>query len=236
MNGSGASLTDLTAHLMSSELDADVDVVIAPPACYIAKLAAQKKGSQLSISAQNIHEADNGAFTGEISCSMAVDCGAEYVILGHSERRHVFNESNEQIGKKTVAALAAGLKVIACIGETETQREAGHTMAVCIEQMQSFVASIKDWSSVVIAYEPVWAIGTGKVATPDIAQEVHHDLRTWISANITPEVAKAVRIIYGGSVKGSNCKDLATQGDIDGFLVGGASLKPEFVEIINSNQ
>jgi len=235
MNGSAASLTDLTAHLVSSELDANVDVVIAPPACYIAKLAQQKTGSKLSISAQNVHEAGSGAFTGEMSCSMAVDCGAEYVILGHSERRHVFNESNEQIGKKTGAALAAGLKVIACIGETETQREEGSTMSVCIEQMQSFVANIKDWSNVVIAYEPVWAIGTGKVATPEIAQEVHHDLRAWISANVTPEVAESVCIIYGGSVKGSNCKNLASQADIDGFLVGGASLKPEFVEIINAN-
>jgi len=237
MNGNTASLTAITDHLTRSELDSSVEVIIAPPPCYLTTLSSQLTSQPLvKLSAQNVHENNSGAFTGEISCSMALDCGATYTILGHSERRHVFGESDERIGKKTAAALAAGLVVIACIGEKEEDRESGKTMDVCITQLSAFKDNIEDWSNVVIAYEPVWAIGTGKVATPAIAQETHAHIRTWLAENVGREVGAAVRIIYGGSVNGKNCRELAGQPDIDGFLVGGAALKPEFVDIINSNK
>lgn len=237
MNGNAASLGEIADRLKTSDLDSSVEVVIAPPAPYLSSLSSHlSQKENVNVSAQNVHESEKGAFTGEISCSMALDCGARYTILGHSERRHVFGESNQQIGKKTKAALAAGLVVIACIGEKAEDRKSGNTMNVCIEQLTAFKDNVSDWSKVVIAYEPVWAIGTGEVATPEIAQETHHDIRSWLSENVNPDMAGSIRIIYGGSVNGKNCKDLSVQPDIDGFLVGGASLKPEFVDIINCNR
>merc|ERR1712117_896737 len=155
-------------------------------------------------------------------------------LLGHSERRHVFGETDELIGEKVAFALEQGLNIIPCIGEKLEERQAGKTNDVCFKQLKAIADKVSDWSKVVIAYEPVWAIGTGKTATPEQAQEVHELLRKWISANISAEVAASIRIIYGGSVTGGNCKELAKKPDIDGFLVGGASLKPEFVEIINA--
>lgn len=177
-----------------------------------------------------------GAFTGEISPAMLKDIGADWVIIGHSERRQIFNETDELIAEKTAHALAEGLKVIACIGETLQEREAGQTEAVVFRQSKALAATIKDWTNVVVAYEPVWAIGTGKTATPAQAQEVHAALRKWFAENVSPAVSAAVRIQYGGSVTAANCKELASQPDIDGFLVGGASLKPEFVQIVNAKQ
>jgi len=236
MNGNTESLTAIADRLRTSELDRSVEVVIAPPACYLTSLSSQlSETPNVKVSAQNVHESEKGAFTGEISCSMALDCGVRYTILGHSERRHVFGESDVQIGQKTKAALASGLVVIACIGEKAEDRKSGNTMDVCIRQLSAFKENVSDWGKVVIAYEPVWAIGTGEVATPEIAQETHSNIRSWFSDNVSPEVAASIRIIYGGSVNGKNCKNLSVQPDIDGFLVGGASLKPEFVDIINCN-
>ena len=140
------------------------------------------------------------------------------------------------IAAKAAHALSEGMKVIACVGETLTEREGGYTEAVVYRQAQAFVNHIKDWTNVVIAYEPVWAIGTGKTATPAQAQEVHEFLRAWIAVNVSPEVASTIRIQYGGSVTAANARELASQPDIDGFLVGGASLKPEFVQIVNARQ
>lgn len=177
-----------------------------------------------------------GAFTGEVSPAMLKDIGANWVIIGHSERRQIFNETDELIAEKTVHALAEGLKVIACIGETLQEREAGQTEAVVFRQTKALANAIKDWTNVVVAYEPVWAIGTGKTATPQQAQDVHAALRKWFSENVSPAVSAAVRIQYGGSVTAANAKELASQTDIDGFLVGGASLKPEFIQIINAKQ
>ncbi|KAF8406567.1 hypothetical protein HHK36_008655 [Tetracentron sinense] len=168
------------------------------------------------------------------------DIGCKWVILGHSERRHVIGEDDQFIGKKAAYALSQSLKVIACIGEKLDERETGKTFDVCFEQMKAFagricIDSVPSWDDVVIAYEPVWAIGTGKVATPQQAQEVHVAVRDWLKKNVSAEVASKTRIIYGGSVNGSNCAELAKQEDIDGFLVGGASLKgPEFATIVNS--
>lgn len=190
--------------------------------------------AKFGVAAQNCYKVAKGAFTGEISPAMIKDVGVTWVILGHSERRHVFGESDELIGQKVAHALSEGVGVIACIGEKLDQREAGITETVVAEQTKFIADNVKDWSKVVLAYEPVWAIGTGKTATPQQAQEVHAKLREWLKAHVSDQVAQSVRIIYGGSVTGGTCKELASQPDIDGFLVGGASLKPEFIEIINA--
>jgi len=167
---------------------------------------------------------------------MIKDCGADWVILGHSERRHIdiIEESDETIAKKAKYALDKGLKVIYCIGELLSEREAGDTLKVCERQMSALKEHVKDYSNVVIAYEPVWAIGTGKVATPEEAQEVHEAVRKWMENNISNDVAKSMRILYGGSVSPKNCDELSTKPDVDGFLVGGASLKPDFLKIVDS--
>lgn len=167
---------------------------------------------------------------------MLKDNGVEWVILGHSERRNVFGESDQLIAEKVGHALSEGLSVIACIGEKIEEREAGKTLDVVYSQMEAIKSQVSDWNRVVVAYEPVWAIGTGKVATPAQAQEVHAALRKWLTDNVSADVANATRIIYGGSVTGVNCQELAKEGDIDGFLVGGASLKPEFVNIVNARR
>lgn len=167
---------------------------------------------------------------------MLIDLGVKWVILGHSERRHIIKESDDLIAEKTKYAISKGLPVIYCIGEQLEEREAGNTLNVCARQMDALKSKLskEDWGNVVIAYEPVWAIGTGKVATPEQAQEVHASVRSWVEKNIGSDTAAMIRIIYGGSVNAGNCKELAKKEDIDGFLVGGASLKPEFVDIIKS--
>lgn len=175
-----------------------------------------------------------GAHTGEVAAAHLNDVGVKYAIVGHSERRQK-GESNELVGAKAKAAVDAGLTVIACLGETAAERDAGKTFDVVTAQLSAYAKNIKDWSKVVVAYEPVWAIGTGKVATPAQAQEVHAKLRAWLASNVSSAAAESTRIIYGGSVTAGNAKELAALPDVDGFLVGGASLKPEFVDIINAN-
>ncbi|NP_001080476.1 triosephosphate isomerase [Xenopus laevis] len=233
MNGDKKSLGELINTLNSGKMNADTEVVCGAPAIYL-DFARQKLDAKIALSAQNCYKVAKGAFTGEISPAMIKDCGATWVILGHSERRHVFGECDELIGQKVAHALSEGIGVIACIGEKLDQREAGITEKVVFEQTKAIADNVKDWSKVVLAYEPVWAIGTGKTATPEQAQEVHKKLREWVKTNVSEGVAQSVRIIYGGSVTGGTCRELAGQPDIDGFLVGGASLKPEFIEIINA--
>ncbi|KAG6533875.1 triosephosphate isomerase, chloroplastic-like [Zingiber officinale] len=233
-NGTMDSVTKLVADLNDAKLENDVDVVVAPPYIYLDKVK-QSLTDLIEISAQNSWVGKGGAFTGEISAEQLIDLGCKWVILGHSERRHIIGEDDQFIGKKAAYALSQNLKVIACIGEKLEEREAGKTFDVCFQQLKAFADSISDWTNVVIAYEPVWAIGTGKVATPQQAQEVHAAVRDWLKKHVSAEVASFTRIIYGGSVNGSNCAELAKQEDIDGFLVGGASLKgPEFATIVNS--
>lgn len=204
-----------------------MDVVIAPPAVYLESASKSFAGGVIQVAAQNISDRLAGAFTGEISAAMLVDLGVPWVIVGHSERRQIFGEGSEEVGRKLAVGIEAGLSVIACIGETLAERESGQTMAVLASQLEGLKgADVKDWSRVVIAYEPVWAIGTGMVATPQQAQETHSWIRGWIEAGLGEETAKTIRIIYGGSVNEGNCKDLLGGADIDGFLVGGASLKP----------
>ncbi len=194
------------------------DIVIAPPFVNIAAAVEATKGTNVEISGQNLYWKDEGAFTGEISGPMLKASGAEWVIIGHSERRQYFGETDETVLQRTKAALAAGLKPIVCVGELLEEREAGKTEEVLRTQFTNGVASLSadEFSKIVIAYEPVWAIGTGKTATPEIAQEAHAFLRSLLPSD--------VRILYGGSVKPDNISGLMAQPDIDGGLVGGASL------------
>lgn len=233
MNGKKTVLEDLINTLNTGKVNAETEVVCGVPSIYL-DFARQKLDAKFFVAAQNCYKVASGAFTGEISPAMIKDVGATWVILGHSERRHVFGESDELIGQKVAHALCEGLGVIACIGEKLDEREAGITDKVVADQTKHIADNVKDWSKVVLAYEPVWAIGTGKTATPQQAQEVHAKLRAWLKTNVSDQVAQSVRIIYGGSVTGGTCKELASQPDIDGFLVGGASLKPEFIDIINA--
>lgn len=235
MNGDKKQIAEIVAFLKAGPLSADTQVIVGVPAIYLEHAKAVVPAN-VEVAAQNCYKVEKGAFTGEISPAMLKDVGINWVILGHSERRNVFGESDELVADKVAHALESGLKVIACIGEKLEEREAGQTEAVVFRQTKAIADKIKDWSNVVVAYEPVWAIGTGKTASPEQAQEVHKALRGWFTANVSPKVAESVQIQYGGSVTASNCKELASQPDIDGFLVGGASLKPEFVNIVNARQ
>ncbi|RHZ88036.1 hypothetical protein Glove_26g185 [Diversispora epigaea] len=233
MNGDHASLMKIVENLNTSNFAEDVEVVIAPPAIYL-DFVRKSVRKEIEVAAQNAYKVSKGAYTGEISPEMLKDLNIGWVILGHSERRTIFNESDELIASKISHALEVGIKVIACIGERLEEREAGVTNDVVTKQLVAISQKVKDWTNVVIAYEPVWAIGTGKVATPEQAQEVHNYIRNWLIKNVSEETSLNTRIIYGGSVTGGNSSGLAQKLDIDGFLVGGASLKPEFVTIINS--
>lgn len=210
-------------------------VVIAPTFIHIDKVKRLlDPNSNVEISAENCSLYKNGAFTGEVSARMIRDYGLNWVILGHSERRALFGETNEVVGTKVKNALNEGLNVIACVGEKLQDRESGNTMNVILKQMNAIAKNVNDWNKMVIAYEPVWAIGTGKTATPEQAQEVHGEVRNWVETKIGSEVAKKVQIIYGGSVSDKNAKTLIKKEDIDGFLVGGAALKPAFIKIVNA--
>ncbi len=214
----------------------NVDVVVAPPFTALAAVAQtlEELGSSVEVSGQNLYPKDTGAFTGEVSGPMLRAAGAKWVILGHSERRQIFGETDAFIRQKIEAAVAAGLRPIACIGETLEEREAGKTMQVVFTQLDAFSDLLAvSPGHIVIAYEPVWAIGTGKVATPEQAQEVHAAIRGRLVEKVSAQVAQATRVLYGGSVKGDNAKELLGCADIDGALVGGASLKAAgFGEII----
>jgi len=234
MNGTKASIDGICEWLGKGPLG-NTEVVVGVPECYLMYVRG-KLPSGVGVAAQNCYKAEKGAFTGELSPAMIKDVGCEWVILGHSERRNVFGESDQLISDKVSFALSQGLKVIPCFGEKLEEREAGKTTEVCFQQLKAIAAGVSDWSRVVLAYEPVWAIGTGKTATPEQAQEVHAAVRAWLSSNVSPAVAASTRILYGGSVTAGNCRDLAACKDIDGSLVGGASLKPDFIQIINATQ
>jgi triosephosphate isomerase len=207
----------------------NVDLLVCPPSVYLAPVAEALGGAKVALGAQNMYHESNGAFTGEISATMLLDLGAKYVILGHSERRHILGETDEAINKKALAALAWGLVPIVCVGELLAEREAGKTADVIRSQFEGSLATVtvQQIDRLVIAYEPVWAIGTGKVATPEQAEEVHADLRSLLAKRYNDDAAGRVRILYGGSVKPSNAGELLGQPNIDGALVGGASLKVE---------
>jgi triosephosphate isomerase len=208
---------------------AKVDLLVCPPSVYLQSVGGALAGSPVALGAQNMSCQENGAFTGEVSHTMLTDIGARYVILGHSERRTIFKETDKNVRDKTHKALAAGLTPIVCVGELLEEREAGKTAAVIKSQFEGSLDGLtaEQVEKIVIAYEPVWAIGTGKVATPEQAEEVHADLRRLLAERYTAAVAEKVRILYGGSVKPSNAAELLGQPNIDGALVGGASLKAE---------
>ncbi|KAG9248948.1 triosephosphate isomerase [Calycina marina] len=233
MNGSVETIKKIVGYLNDAKLDDNVEVVIAPPTLYLL-LAREHLKPGLQIAAQNVFDRPNGAFTGEISVDQLKDSNIKWTLVGHSERRTILREEDDFVAAKTKAALDGGVSVILCIGESLEEREADKTIEVVTKQLKAVSDKISDWSKIVIAYEPIWAIGTGKVASIAQAQEVHAAIRSWLKKEVSEEAAEKTRIIYGGSVSEKNCKDLSTQSDIDGFLVGGASLKPAFVDIINS--
>lgn len=236
MNGNRASIDEICGWLAAGPLDPAVEVVVGVPGCYLHYVSQKLTATQVAVAAQNCYKAANGAFTGELSPGMIQDCGASWVILGHSERRNVFGEADQMVGEKVGFALQAGLSVIPCIGEKLEEREADQTTEVVFRQLSALKPHITDWTRVVLAYEPVWAIGTGKTATPAQAQEVHQAIRGWLAEQVSQEVANATRILYGGSVSAANCRELAQCPDIDGSLVGGASLKKDFIQIVNATQ
>jgi triosephosphate isomerase len=212
------------------------DIFVAPPFTALAAAVEAVKGTTISIAAQDMHGEPEGAFTGEVSAAMLVEAGCRAVIIAHSERRQFFGETDERANKKVKAALGAGLTPILCVGELLAEREGGKTEEVLERQFSVGVAALTgaEFSSIIIAYEPVWAIGTGRTATPEMAAEAHRFLRQQAAANFTPERAAGLRILYGGSVKPDNIKGLMAQVEIDGALVGGASLNAQaFASIVN---
>ncbi|MCD7897812.1 MAG: triose-phosphate isomerase [Planctomycetaceae bacterium] len=217
----------------------DVDIGIGAPATTLKSIADAAKGSNIMIGGENCHWEKEGAFTGEIAPGMLVEAGCDFVIIGHSERRQYFGETNETCNKKAKAAIAAGLTVILCCGETLEEREAGKTTAVVTDHVKNGLAgfSPEEMKKIVIAYEPVWAIGTGKTATPDQAQEVHAVIRNLLVEMFGKDIAEATRIQYGGSVKPENVKEIMSKPDVDGALVGGASLKADsFAQLVHFNK
>jgi triosephosphate isomerase len=215
----------------------NVDIAICPPFVYLERAVSEVKGSIIQVGAQNCYLESKGAFTGEISPDMLVDAGCKFVILGHSERRHVLGETDIMINQKTIKALQAGLHIILCVGELLEEREAGKTETIVKNQLHEGLKNLNmdHLDRITIAYEPVWAIGTGKTATPDQAQEIHAFIRGWLRNRFSDDAANQCRIQYGGSVKPENAKELMTQPDIDGALVGGASLKADsFTAIIKA--
>ena len=230
MNTDCAEATALADALVKDLGSVDaVDLAVCPPNVYLSAVGKALGGSRIALGAQNVYYEDNGAFTGETSTAMLKDVGCRFAILGHSERRHVIGETDEMINRKVLKALSDGLEPILCVGELLEEREAGETSDVVTRHVKLGLEGVSkdDAAKVTIAYEPVWAIGTGKTATPDQAQEVHATIRGLLTDMYDAQLAEGLRIQYGGSVKPENANDLMKQPDLDGALVGGASLKSE---------
>jgi triosephosphate isomerase len=236
MNMTAESGRQLIKELAPLVKNADCNVALCVPAILIPAMTEAAKGTNIKIGAENVHWAASGAYTGEISCTMLKEYGVEYAIIGHSERRQYFGETDEGVNKRTLAALEAGITPIVCVGETLQQRENGETEKVLSVQLEGDLKDIKDITKVVIAYEPVWAIGTGVTATDEQAQETIAYIRKRIGELFTKAEADKVIIQYGGSMNAKNCKGLMAQPDIDGGLIGGASLKLDFATIVNFNK
>ena len=233
---SGVALASELAAVAAKE-ESGVEVLVCPPYPYLIPIAEKIAGSAVQLGSQDSYFEASGAFTGEIAVEMLKDCGCRYVILGHSERRHVMGETDEIINRKTRAAISGGLQVVLCVGELLSERQAGQTEEVLDRQMLSGLTGVSEAeaANVVIAYEPVWAIGTGVTATPEQAESAHEHLRNWLATRYTPALSERVRILYGGSVKADNAESLLSLPNVDGALVGGASLKSStFVPIIDA--
>ena len=212
------------------------DIVVAPPFTAISTAVEGAKGTSIAIAGQNVSWSKEGAFTGEVSAPMLAEAGCRYVIIGHSERRQIFHETDDKVAKKTLMALEAGLTPIVCLGETQENRDASLTEEVLSSQFNGGPGALtpEEFSRILIAYEPVWAIGTGRTATPEIAADVHRFLRQCAAERFSAAHAAALRILYGGSVKPDNIQGLMAQEELDGALVGGASLDPKsFAALVN---
>lgn len=239
MNTTPAEGLKLVSEILdnSSEVANDVELIVCPPYTHLATIIEKVKGSRVMVGAQNCAWELNGAFTGEISVPMLKEMGVTHVIIGHSERREYFHESDEMMLMKVRLTLSHGLSPIFCIGEKLEEREKGIQFAVVEEQMKNVIFQLSEeyLAKVVIAYEPVWAIGTGKTATPEQAQKMHAFIRETIAENYNNRVAEIIPILYGGSVKGANAKEIFGMSDVDGGLIGGASLSvPEYIQIAKS--
>lgn len=234
MNGGLAANQALLSAIAAGLAGAQCDVAVAVPAPYLAEVQAQVSGSTIGVAAQDVSAHESGAYTGEVSASMLKEFGARYVLVGHSERRQYHHESDADVAQKAQRALAAGITPIVCVGETLQEREAGETEAVVKRQLAAVIhLNGHCISEIVVAYEPVWAIGTGRTASPEQAQAVHAVLRMQLAA--ASEHADRIRLLYGGSMNAANAAQLLAQPDIDGGLVGGASLKaPDFLQIIHA--
>ena len=227
----GVALVNAIAPMVT---EANCDVVVCVPAINIPAIAEAIKGTNIKLGAENVHFAEKGAYTGEISAAMLLEYGVEYVIIGHSERRQYFAETDETVNKRTLTALANNITPIVCIGESLEERETGKTEEVLATQIHEGLKNIEDITKIVIAYEPVWAIGTGKTATAEQANETIAFIRKTVGEMFCPKCAEALRIQYGGSMNAGNCKELMAMPEIDGGLIGGASLKaPDFAAIVN---
>ena len=236
MNKTVEETESFLAELLPAVPDDGPEVVICPPYPSLKAAVEHCTQSRVTVAAQNMHEAESGAFTGEVSAPMLLELGVDGVILGHSERREYFNETDEALARKVPVALEAGLRPILCVGEKEAERDADETAAVLTRQIDADLADVPDdrLADVVVAYEPIWAIGTGRTATPDQAQETIALIRERIASRDVA-AAEAVRILYGGSVKPENAAELLGQDDVDGALVGGASLEPaDFLAIVEA--
>ncbi len=229
-----AEAVDLVGALKTAVKDVEnVEILIAPPFTAISMLATKLAGSNIKLGAQNCYFEASGAYTGEVSAPLLKDAGCDYIIVGHSERRQIFGESDQTINKKVKAVLAADVSCILCIGETLEERESGNMYDVLTRQIKEGLTEVSDMENIIIAYEPVWAIGTGKTATSEQAQEVHSFVRGLLQGLYDQQTAMATRILYGGSVKPENVDELMGQDDVDGALVGGASLKSDdFARIV----
>ena len=237
MNNDLLQTEELLSKLQEKKFKKGVQVMVAPTFTNLRGSVEMLKNSKIEVIAQNMHFAENGAYTGEISASMLVGVGVNTVILGHSERREYFNEEDSLLKKKVDAALEHDMMFIFCFGEKLEDRELGHHFDVVRDQIKNALFHLKenDWSSVILAYEPVWAIGTGETATPEQAQEMHHFVRNLITQNYSKNIANEVSILYGGSVKPDNAREIFTKADVDGGLIGGASLDAiSFSQIVNS--
>lgn len=235
-NGTVKSMTELSQVLAVSLAahTSAVDVIVAPPALHVSKAVEFFNGSGVHVATQNVSKTKNGAFTGELSAEMVKDFGLGWTLIGHSERRHKYGETDADIAEKIALAESNGLKVIFCIGELLEERQAGKTDEVCARQVKAVIPIVKNWDNIVVAYEPVWAIGTGVVASPEEAQDAHAAVRGLLAASVSAEVAAKTRIVYGGSVTPENSAELFAKVDVDGFLVGGASLKASFADIVKA--
>lgn len=238
MHNTIAEAAALVSALAKAENKNNAEIIVAPSYTALHIVTRLTKDTPIQVAAQDVHWEDKGAFTSAISPVQAKDAGATLTLIGHSERRSVFGDTDEILNKKVAAAMRHGLKVIFCVGETLAEREANKTMTVIESQLKNGLANFtaEQLSGIIIAYEPVWAIGTGKTATPAQAQEVHAAIRAYLAKTYTNEFAQATRILYGGSVKDSNVDEIMAQPDVDGALVGGQSLIAEkFTRIINFN-